>query len=41
MLDTSLGGGRVSVDNFVLKILSEGDNLISGSSLFHSERQSG
>ena len=25
----------------ILKIFSEGDNLISGSSVFHSDRQSG
>ena len=38
---TSLGVGKISFDNFVLKILSEGDYLISWSSVFHSEKQSG
>ena len=36
---TSLGVGWISFDNFVLKILSVGDNLISGSRVFHSDSQ--
>ena len=28
-------------NNFVLKMLNEGEELISGSSLFHSDRQWG
>ena len=27
--------------NFVLKMLNEGEDLVSGSSLFHSDRQCG
>ena len=37
----SRGGGAIIDKRIFLKILTEGASLISGSSLFHSERQFG
>ena len=40
ILQTDLGGGRISFSNFVLKLLYEEDDVIIGvKSFFHSERQ--